>query len=112
MKLIITLLALLVALPVYAEQLYVQVDYSFEVNDTATIPVGYRLYQDGSALRTIADLDGSFEVPCVDVPMGPSSFTLSAVYADGSESQQSDPFQYNVPRCENVLIITIGTNIR
>ena len=103
-------LGLMFASPAVAEDVYVSVTYSFEANHS-DIPVSYNLYRDGVLVDTTTD-QGAMEVLCYEVEMGQANFTLSATFEDRRESPQSDPFAFNVPKCEKVIVITVATNVK
>ena len=93
-------------------------DAYFKSNDVSKPVQAYNYYKDSVLVATIpienTVEDGdefTFELDCLDVPVNEGSFTLTAVYNDGTESPPSEPFVFNVPRCEKIMIYVIRTNV-
>jgi len=106
-SLIVALLLVLMSVTVTrADNPNVVMEYSFESNHTEVV-IGYNVYDDGVLLDTYVSTDGVITMPCVDVPMGTSNFTIAAVYSDGSLSGVSEPYSATIPKCEVLSVITI-----
>ena len=105
------LLYLVLSTTSYAEG-DVKIEYSFESNHTQPV-IAYEVYDDGTVLDVYVDTTGTIRIPCVEVPMGSSDFTMTAVYSDDTRSAKSEPFPFTVPKCEvlEVITITLDTNV-
>ena len=70
-----------------------EVEYAFTSPEESVVE-SYNLYMDGAEVCNTTDiLDDRFECD-IEVPAGVSFFTLSAVFADDTESPQSPAYRW------------------
>ena len=70
-----------------------EVEYAFTAPEESVVE-SYKLYMDGAIVCTTTDIaDDRFECD-IEVPAGVSFFTLSAVFADDTESPQSPAYRW------------------
>lgn len=107
MKALITILCLLAGMvaTVHAENRSIHVEWSY-MPPTVPAVIGFRLYQEGVAVHDWAGAYLTWGDVTVDLPTRYTSFTLTAVFADTTESLHSSPFIFDQYASTSMIIIT------